>query len=425
MQRNYLLVCIILSIHHTEAWTSSTRATIQPRKAYPFPHSGPIIYLQASNPKQSPDFDTIPTTLSSIQDTNDILDKSYESSLDLSRKIFLGVQLTPEIIAIMAIYFVEGALGLARLAQTFYLKDNLHLGPAESSALAGLFSIPWMIKPFYGFLSDSLPLFGSRRRNYLILCGLLGAISYAALGCDFWHLLGDPGPDSGTIITLTQGSIGALIVSSACIAFSDVVADGIVVERTRDSTDPTLAGALQSLCWGSASLGGIITAYFSGSLLEVMGPKQVFLITSALPTIVALIAFFVDDRKIKHNEDKGTLEVVDEQSIPENMNISQQLQTLWSAVKEPSVWKPTLFLFLWQSTPTSEGAFFYFMNNELGLGPEFFGRVRLIVSVASLLGVGLYQKTLRSVSFIKVVVSSRATLFFFSKLNLLIVSRSL
>ena len=61
----------------------------------------------------------------------------------LQEKLFLGIEPTPEILAIMTIYFVEGALGLARLAQTFLLKDTLHLGPAEMAALTGLFTLPW------------------------------------------------------------------------------------------------------------------------------------------------------------------------------------------------------------------------------------------------------------------------------------------
>lgn len=36
--------------------------------------------------------------------------------------------------------------GLARLATTFYLKDDLGLSPAESAALSGIFSIPWLLK---------------------------------------------------------------------------------------------------------------------------------------------------------------------------------------------------------------------------------------------------------------------------------------
>ncbi len=31
-----------------------------------------------------------------------------------------------------------------------------------------------VIKPLYGFISDSVPLFGYRRRSYLVLCGLIG-----------------------------------------------------------------------------------------------------------------------------------------------------------------------------------------------------------------------------------------------------------
>lgn len=71
--------------------------------------------------------------------------------------------MTWDIIAILVVYFVQGALGLARLATTFFLKDELHLAPAEVAALAGLFTLPWVLKPLYGFLSDGLPIFGYRR----------------------------------------------------------------------------------------------------------------------------------------------------------------------------------------------------------------------------------------------------------------------
>jgi len=171
----------------------------------------------------------------------------------LREKVFLGIDPTPEVISIMAIYFVEGALGLARLAQTFYLKDELHLGPAELSALTGLFTLPWTIKPIYGFLSDGLPLFGYRRRSYLIICGVLGALCYLGLGTNFGGYF-EHGNDVQTPISLLQATIASLVVSSGCIAFSDVVADGIVVQRTRDSDDPKVAGGLQSLCWGSVSV---------------------------------------------------------------------------------------------------------------------------------------------------------------------------
>ena len=345
----------------------------------------------------------------------------------LLSSLFLGIEPTPEIIAIMTIYFVEGALGLARLAQTFFLKDEMHLGPAELSALGGLFTLPWTIKPLYGFLSDGLPLFGYRRRSYLILCGIVGSASYIALGSSFGGMV----PDTATLMT---ASIASLVVSSACIAFSDVVADGIVVQRTRDSDDPKVAGGLQSLCWGSAAIGGLISAYFSGSLLETMGPKDVFLITAILPALVGVIAFFIDEEPIGSQSDSDIVVDVQKEStesvvvLPvasaqDNIQltpglepstavmttsttplVSDQAAELWKAIKNPLVWRPALFLFLWQSTPTSEGAFLYFMTNDLGMGPEFLGRVRLVTAAASLLGVWGYQKYLRAVSIQKILL---------------------
>jgi folate/biopterin transporter len=56
-------------------------------------------------------------------------------------------------------------------------------------------------------------------------------------------------------------------------------------------------------------------------------------------------------------------------------------------------------LFLWHATPTSDSGFFYFTTNELGFGPEFLGRVRLVTSLASLVGVWLFQRYLKTVPF--------------------------
>jgi hypothetical protein len=42
-----------------------------------------------------------------------------------------GVELSPDNVAVAMVYFVQGVLGLARLAVNFYLKDDLHLDPAE------------------------------------------------------------------------------------------------------------------------------------------------------------------------------------------------------------------------------------------------------------------------------------------------------
>jgi folate/biopterin transporter len=335
------------------------------------------------------------------------------------------------VIAIATIYFVEGALGLARLAQTFLLKDELHLGPAELSALTGIFTLPWTIKPLYGFLSDGFPLFGYRRRSYLVLAGLIGCLSYSAVGHDFWGLLGD-----STVQDNVAYTVGALVVSSACIAVSDVVADGIVVQKTRESaeTDPALAGGLQSLCWGSAAVGGLLSAYFSGSLLEVMKPQDVFALTAILPFVVAAIGFLIDEEPVSKKtngaltttmaaNDGGIVQQQQQEDDP-LLDIKGQISSLWEAIKQPQIYKPAAFIFLWQSTPTCEGATLFFMTDDLGFGPEILGRVRFIGAFSSLFGVWLYNSYLKTKSIKDILFWSTIISFPLGLLDLILITHA-
>lgn len=52
------------------------------------------------------------------------------------------------------------------------------------------------------------------------------------------------------------------------------VVDSMVVERARGESQST-SGSLQSLCWGSSAFGGIVSAYFSGSLVDTYGVRHV------------------------------------------------------------------------------------------------------------------------------------------------------
>lgn len=58
------------------------------------------------------------------------------------------------------------------------------------------------------------------------------------------------------------------------------------------------AGSLQSLCWASSAVGGIASAYFSGSLVEAYGPRGVFGLTALFPLIVSLSAVFISEQPV-------------------------------------------------------------------------------------------------------------------------------
>ena len=80
-------------------------------------------------------------------------------------------------------------------------------------------------------------------------------------------------------------------------AASDVVVDSIVVERARGAREGT-TGALQSLCWAASAVGGVASAYFSGSLVKDWGVRAVFGATALLPLFVSASALLIDEPRV-------------------------------------------------------------------------------------------------------------------------------
>ncbi|MEL6471118.1 MAG: folate/biopterin family MFS transporter [Cyanobacteria bacterium J06623_4] len=290
----------------------------------------------------------------------------------IEKRLLLGQPLTLELSAILLVYFVQGILGLSRLAVSFFLKDDIALSPAEVSALMGIAVLPWTIKPVFGFLSDGLPIFRYRRRPYLILSGILGAIAWLSMA---------------TVVDTAVAATAAILLSSLSVAIADVIVDSLVVERAR-AEDQGSAGTLQSLAWGASALGGLLTAYLGGLLLEHTSTQVIFAITATFPLIVCAVSWLIA-----------------EEPTTETANIKvvfNQVKLLKAAVSQRVIWMPALFLFLWQATPTADSAFFFFSTNDLGFTPEFLGRIRLVTSLASLVGIWIFQRFLKEVSFRKI-----------------------
>ncbi|WP_373526854.1 folate/biopterin family MFS transporter [Nostoc sp.] len=312
----------------------------------------------------------------------------------LTQKIFLGNEPNAELIAILTVYFVQGILGLSRLAVSFFLKDELLLSPVQVSALLGIVFLPWMIKPVFGFISDGLPIFGYRRRPYLILSGILGTASWISLA---------------TIVHTSWAATLAIALGSLSVAMSDVIVDSLVVERVRGESQAK-AGSLQSLCWGAAAIGGLITAYFSGLLLQYFTTRTVFGITALFPLIVSGVAWLIAESPVSKDS--------------QDSNIKHQLGQLRQAISQKTIWLPTAFIFIWQATPNAESAFFFFSTNELHFEPEFLGRVYLVTSFASLAGVWIFQRFLKSIPFRVIFVWSTVLSSILGMTTLLLVTHT-
>ncbi|KXZ51762.1 hypothetical protein GPECTOR_11g206 [Gonium pectorale] len=141
--------------------------------------------------------------------------------------------------------------------------------------------IPWAVKPLIGMLSDTVPLWGYRRKSYLVASGLGGALS--------WLLL-------CLAARSRSGALGPILLTSAASAVSDVVVDSMVVERARREKLAD-SGSLQSLCWAAYAVGQVGSAYWSGSLVEQLGARAVFALTALMPLLVLLVGLRVREER--------------------------------------------------------------------------------------------------------------------------------
>jgi folate/biopterin transporter len=285
---------------------------------------------------------------------------------------------TPEVWAIALVYFVQGLLGICRLAITFYYKDVLHLTPVDVTYISSISAIPWIIKPLYGFISDTFPFLGYKRKSYLVLSGLLSSVSWMLIA----HLSTMMPDSKSTVLT-----VSLVTLSSLGLAFSDVLVDAMVVSKSRDQNK---AGSLQSICWSATSIGGIISAYFSGHLLQEYGTTFVFSLTAAVPLIMTATAGLIEEKKVV--SDGSGLPVA-----PTAVQLKSQMANIWNTLSDKSILYPFLFLVIWNITPSAGTAMFYFEVNQLGFQPEFFGKLGLISSLSSLVGIVLYNQKLKTV----------------------------
>ncbi|KAE8992604.1 hypothetical protein PR003_g21101 [Phytophthora rubi] len=280
------------------------------------------------------------------------------------------------LLQIFFVYFTQGIRStLCSLGTSYYLNETLALAPAQSESLRATAAIPWIIKPLYGMLSDSVPIWGTRRKSYLLIFSAVSAAAYFALST--------PG-----LVTTYEGALVALVVASLGIAFCDVVIDGKVVEAARSERED-MAGNLQTLSWISLSVGSVLGSMVSGYALNTFGPLGVFFLSAVGPLCVVLISVKMPEETYVPQGDLGFLQTVQD-----------QCRALASVVVDPICWRPMLWIFLSNALPPSVGeAMFSFKTAELGFSKSFLGFISTVGSFTLLGTTALYNAYFRDMPF--------------------------
>jgi MFS family permease len=188
---------------------------------------------------------------------------------------------------LLLVYFAYGALGVIDVSRDIWVKERLTLTPAELAGIAVWLTLPWTIKMVFGQLVDSIPIFGSQRRVYIVIGAAFTAGGMIVLA----------GAAGGWIAFARADRLyilGALLIVIGTV-IQDVVADAMsteVVARVDAGGKPrpeaevkAELGMVQVLGRLALSIGILAVAGLSGWLASIYSHETVFLLGLIVPAI--------------------------------------------------------------------------------------------------------------------------------------------
>jgi MFS family permease len=262
------------------------------------------------------------------------------------------------------VYFAQGMWYLPNQTITISLKDA-GLSAGQVATFFAITTVPWLIKPVYGLLSDFVPLFGFHRKSYLMLTSATAATAGLLLGVTGEHSY------SRMAILFTGMALG--------LAFTDVLVDALMVENGKPLG---LTGAFQSVQWGAITVASILVGELGGYLAEHRRLHAAFFIAACFPLVSFLMAaLFVREAPARKER--------------------EEFRITWRAISralaEREIWVVGGFIFFWTFSPSFGPALLYYQTDVLHFSQQFIGHLGALAAVAGVVGALIYAPLSRLV----------------------------
>jgi MFS family permease len=269
------------------------------------------------------------------------------------------------------VYIVEG-IGQARVGVIFqplnYYLKVIGWTPVQVTAYLAILNFPWIIKPVFGLVSDFIPLFGYRRKSYLIISSICAVGAYA------W------------IARLTEPSEFALllVLTSFAMATASTLCGALLAENGQSyRLSSTFVG--QQWLWFYIAI--MASSFVGGALVERLPPLSA-LQAAAGVAAVAPIAVIL-----------ASLFLLSERKSPANRREMQRtFQSLVTALKSAKLYLVAVFLFLYSFAPGFGTPLYYFMTDELKFSQSYIGILGSIASAGWIAGALVHRWFLRKMS---------------------------
>ncbi len=263
------------------------------------------------------------------------------------------------------VYIVEGmgqVVGLISQPLTYFLKQVHGWTPVQVTAFITLFNLPWVIKPLYGLISDFLPLFGYRRKSYLLLANAAAIAGY------LW----------ATQIEAPNVLVFALMITAYAMAISSTLCGAVLVEngqRLRES------GRFVNQQWLWFNVAAMAAALVGGQLVQHLSPASALHVAAAIVGVAPLAVIF------------GTLFLIPERRVAIDLvGMRATARGLLAAFKRRELWVIALFIFLYNFSPGFATPLYYHMTDKLKFSQGYIGILGSIASAGWVFGALLYRR---------------------------------
>jgi MFS family permease len=269
------------------------------------------------------------------------------------------------------VYVVEG-IGQARVGVIFQPLNNylkvIGWTPVQVTAYLAILNFPWIIKPVFGLVSDFIPLFGYRRKSYLILSSICGVGAYA------W------------IARLAEPSEFALllVLTSYAMATSSTLCGALLAENGQSFR---LSSTFVSQQWLWFYIAIMASAFVGGALVEHLPPLSALQAAAGIAAVASIAIVF------------AALFLLDEpKTTASRGEMRRTLQSVVTASKSSKLYIVALFLFLYSFAPGFGTPLYYFMTDELKFSQAYIGILGSIASAGWIAGALAYRLFLRKMS---------------------------
>jgi MFS family permease len=268
------------------------------------------------------------------------------------------------------VYVVEG-IGQAKSGViwqplAYFLKQTQGWDAVKISVSLAVLDLPWIIKPLYGAFSDFVPLFGYRRRYYLILANAVAVLAFS------WVAM----------ISSPAALVPALTVTAFAMAISSTLCGALLVEAGQKH-DASASFINQQWLW--YNIAQMVAVLLAGYLIEILSPVQA-LHTAAWIAAIAPISIVANIWLIE--EPRARLD------LPA---LRQRLAALVSAFRTRNLWLVAGFLFLYYFSPGFGTPLYFQMSDRLRFSQGFIGVLASISAAGWILGGLLYRWKLRAI----------------------------